>query len=289
MKFSVIIPTYNDWFRLMQCVAAVEDQTLSKDQYEVIVVDNSEDGAIPEEIHLPERVQLIHEPQPGSYAARNRGAVVAIGDIFAFTDSDCIPDKNWLKNAQKYFNETNDLVGGKVDIFQPERGSKYGYLYERATAFPQDKNVPSGRGVTANLLVRSSVFEKIGGFDSSVKSGGDWEFTLRCTKAGHQMVYADDVQVKHPARNLYTIFKKHYRLTCGGALNIKREFGHTQLRILGSHIKNGFTGRKKRSGVALSLNERFIVYSIDLMKFISRAIIYVGLILRLINPEKIRE
>ncbi len=289
MKFSIIIPTYNDWKRLQQCVMALENQTLSRDQYEVIVVDNSEDGVIPGEVNLPSSVQLIHESQPGSYAARNRGAIAATGDIFAFTDSDCIPDKNWLKNAQKYFNETNDMVGGKVEIFQPAGGSKYGYLYERATAFPQHNNVPMGKGVTANLFVKKEVFEKVGGFDAEIKSGGDWEFTLRCTQAGYKMVYADDVQIKHPARNLHTIFKKHYRLTCGGALNTKREYGHSDLRMLGSHIKGGFAGRKKRSTLTLSMNERVIVYSIDALKFMYRTIIYIGVALRLIKPDKVRE
>lgn len=289
MKFSVIIPTYNDWQRLQQCVKALENQTLVRDQYEVIMVDNSEDGVIPEEVNLPGSIRLIHESEPGSYAARNTGAIAAAGDIYAFTDSDCIPDKNWLKNVQKYFNETNDLVGGKVEIFKPQEGSKYGYLYERVTAFPQHINVPMGKGVTANLFVKKEVFKKMGGFNTKIKSGGDWELTLRCTEAGHRMVYADDVQVKHPARNLHTILKKHYRLTCGGVLNTKREYGHSQLRMLGSHIKSGFTGKKKRSTLALSMNERVIVYSIDVLKFMYRTIIHIGVVLRLIKPDKIRE
>lgn len=289
MKFSVIIPTYNDWHRLQQCVKALENQTLPRNQYEIIVVDNSEYGVIPEEVHFPCRVQLIHEPKPGSYAARNRGATIATGEIFAFTDSDCIPDKNWLKNAQKYLNEDNDLVGGKVEIFQSEGGSKYGYLYEHATAFPQHNNVPMGKGVTANLFVKKDLFQQIGGFNATIKSGGDWEFTIRCTRAGHHMAYADDVQVNHPARNLHTIFKKHYRLTCGGALKAKREYGHSGLRMLGSHIKSGFTGRKKRTTVELSIKERLIINSIDLMKFMYRTIIYLGVSVRLINPDKVRE
>lgn len=129
----------------------------------------------------------------------------------------------------------------------------------------------------------------MGGFNKEIKSGGDWEFTLRCTKVGFTMVYADDVRVKHPARNLCAIFKKHYRLTCGGALNTKREYGHSQLRMLGSHIKSGFTGRKKKLTGELNINERLIIFSIDMLKFMYRTIIYIGIILRLINPNKIRE
>ena len=289
MKFSVIIPTYNDWSRLLQCVTALYNQTLPQDQYEIIVVDNSREGIIPEDVYLPDYVQFVHEPRSGSYHARNRGSEISIGEILAFTDSDCIPDENWLKNAQTYFDGINDLVGGKVEIFNSESGSTYGYLYERATAFPQDRNVPRGRGVTANLFVKRKVFEKIGGFDSSIKSGGDWDFTRRCTEAGYQMVYADDVLVKHPARDLPSIFKKHYRLTCGGALNTKRAYGYSYLRMLGSHLKSGFTGDRNRALVLLNRNEKAVIFSIDLMKFMYRTIIYIGLVVHLIDPNKIKE
>ena len=289
MKFSVIIPTYSDWSRLLQCVAALHNQALPQDQYEIIVVDNSKEGIIPDDVYLPEYVHFVHESRSGSYHARNRGSEISIGEILAFTDSDCIPDENWLENAQKYFDGINDLVGGKVEIFNSESGSTYGYLYERATAFPQDRNVPRGRGVTANLFVKRKVFEKIGGFDSSVKSGGDWDFTRRCTEAGYQIVYADDVIVKHPARDLPSIFKKHYRLTCGGALNTKRAYGHSYLRMLGSHLKGTLTGDRNKALVLLSRNEKAIVFSIEVMKFVYRTIIYIGMILRVIDPNKIKE
>lgn len=290
MKFSVIIPTYNDWFRLMQCVTALGDQTLPDDQYEIIVVDNSEDGVMPGDIELPESVQLVHEPQPGSYAARNRGVEIAIGEILAFTDSDCIPDKNWLNNAKAHFFETEcDLIGGEVKIFQPQNGSIYGFLYESVTAFPQHKNVPEGKGVTANLFVKKTVFQKVGGFDSAVKSGGDWEFTLRCTEMGYIMIYAENVRVLHPARDLSTIFKKHYRLTCGGALNGRNKYGHSQFRILVSHLKGGLTTLRGDLPKTLSTNERIIIFTIDILAYIYRAVIYSAFLLHLLNPEKVRE
>jgi len=133
------------------------------------------------------------------------------------------------------------------------------------------------------------VFVKMGGFDTSIKSGGDWSFTLRCTEAGYKMIYANDVLVNHPARNLHSIFKKHYRITCGGALNTKKEYGHSYLRMLGSHIKSKFTGNRNEKLDLLDRKEKVIVYSIDVMKFMYRSIIYLGMILRLIDPNKIRE
>ena len=290
MKFSVIIPTYNDWERLTKCLNALQQQTISRDQYEVIVVDNGERGEIPSGITLPDWVRLIHEPKPGSYIARNTGAYKARGEFLAFTDSDCIPDINWLANAEKCFNRSScDLVGGKVQIFQDDEQNKYGYLYESSTAFPQHKNVPAGKGVTANLFVKKQVFNERGGFSSTIKSGGDWEFTKHCTNNGHKMVYCKDVMVLHPARTIANIFKKQRRLTCGGALNMKEKFGHSYLRMLGSHLIHGPKYHRENISGELSKGERVVVYSIDMLKYTYRALLYSGMFLRLIDPTKIRE
>src|SRR5699024_11250959 len=171
---------------------------------------------------MTEGVRHIHEPKPVSYIARNTEAYKARGDFLAFTDSDCIPDINWLANAERCFNRSScDLVGGRVQIFQDDEQNTYGYLYERVSAFPQHKNVPARKGVTANLFVKKQIFNERGGFSSTIKSGGDWEFTKHCTNNGHKMVYCKDVMVLHPARTIANIFKKQRRLTCGGALNMK--------------------------------------------------------------------
>lgn len=290
MKVSVIIPTYKDWSRLMMCLDALEKQTYSRQQYEVIVVNNNENGEVPDDINLPNSVKLVHEPEPGSYAARNRGADLAVGDLLAFTDSDCIPDKSWLANAAKNFNRLScDLIGGKVEIFQPENGNVYAYLYDRFTAFQQHKNVPDGKGVTANLIVKKSVYDKMGGFDTDMKSGGDWHFTLRCTEKGYRMLYCEDVLVLHPARNLLTIFKKQYRLTCGGALSVRKKYGYSHLRILGSHLIHGLNLKHDHLPGELSRSERVIIFAIDTLKYFYRIIIHWALLLRLIDPNKVRE
>lgn len=289
MKFSVIIPTYNDWARLGQCLSALEEQTIDKDEYEVIVVNNGENDTIPVDFYLPGNAQIIHEPKPGSYIARNKGAEIARGDILAFTDSDCIPDPDWLLHAERaYRKQETDLVGGKVQIFRPEGGNKYAYIYGYYTAFPQHRDVPLGKGVTANLFIKRSIFKNAGRFNSSIKSGEDWGFTLRCTQMGYRMIYSDDVLVLHPARSVSAIFKKVYRLSCGGALNVKREYGHNQLRILGSHLKNGIN-YKREYPVEPGRSERAIIFSIDLLRYFYRAIIYGGFFLRLMDPNKVKE
>lgn len=288
MKFSVIIPIYQDWDRLKRCVSALMQQTFDHDQYEVVIVNNDREGKVPDNFLLPDRAKLIHQPDPGSYAARNKGVRIASGEILAFTDSDCIPDKNWLANAKELFEQSKcDLIGGKIEIFNEDVKNKYGYLYDRVTAFPQYKNVPEGKGVTANLFVKRPVFEAAGGFNSIIKSGGDWEFTQRCTGLGYQMIYSENILVLHPARDLLAIFKKQFRLTCGGAIKVKKSYGHSYLRIWGSHILHGLKFKReylqKTNG-----RERAVIFFIDLTKYLYRSIIYGGLLFHIIDPEKIR-
>ena len=289
MKFSVIIPTYNDWDRLMRCLDALQRQTMDKGQFEVIVVDNSKMGKVPEEITLPDGITLIHEPERGSYSARNTGAGRATGEKLAFTDADCIPDKNWLARAEDCFKQSDcELLGGKIQIFQDDKKNKYGYLYERITAFPQHENVPAGKGVTANLFVEKAVFDALGGFDSVLKSGGDWDFTIRCVDKGYEMIYCENVQVLHPARTLAGIFEKQKRLTCGGALYVKKKYGHGYLRSLGSHVIHG-PGLRENASDKISEDRRTFIYLIDILKYLYIMALYGGLILRLINPNKERE
>ena len=55
--------------------------------------------------------------------------------------------------------------------------------------------------MTANLFTFKSVIDKIGNFDSSLKSGGDREWGQRVFAAGYKQVYAEDARVAHPARH----------------------------------------------------------------------------------------
>src|SRR3954452_20493964 len=116
---SIIIPTYNDWKRLSLCVNALADQSYSKDKFEVIIVNNNPADTIPANFILPDNAIIITEEAPGSYAARNAALRMAKGEIIGFTDSDCIPDPNWIKNAVDYLesNSTCSRIAGKIAVF----------------------------------------------------------------------------------------------------------------------------------------------------------------------------
>jgi GT2 family glycosyltransferase len=197
---SVVIPTYRDWDRLRVCVDALRRQTYPMESFEVIVVDNDPEAVDPWEPPAP-NVTILQEPKRGSYAARNKGITHARGDILAFTDSDCIPETDWIEQAVGLFLAHPDIhrLGGRVELFV--RGpTTPSALYERVFAFQQERFAASGTSVTANMFSRRSVFDAVGMFDDTMESGDDTQWGLRANASGYRLMYAPAAAVRHPAR-----------------------------------------------------------------------------------------
>lgn len=289
--FSVIIPTYNNWEQLQVCLDALADQAYSINNFEIIVVDNASTKVKPHDFRIPENTVIEYEAEPGSYAARNHGAKIAKGKNLAFTDADCLPDKRWLINAKGVFENTNcDLIGGRINLFKSSGGNDWAYIYEKHTSFRQHIHVQQGKSVTANLLLKKDVFESLNGFEQDMKSGGDWEFTERAVKNGFKMVYGDGVIVEHPARkSIRNIMQKQKRVVAAGFLNVKLRYGHSGLRIIGSHLLRGTPAVFKSVKIPGSKREKLIVLLISLQTHFYKIILMLLILTKIIDPEKIRE
>lgn len=215
---SVIIPTYRDWDRLRLCIDALSGQSYPKESFEVIIVNNDTGDGVPAGFQLPAGFQIITEEKKGSYAARNAALKMARGEIYAFTDSDCIPDTNWIKNAVTYLkqHETCSRVGGPVSIFPSGPKATTTDHYNSIFEFPQIIYTKySGTGVTANLFAYKKVFDAVGPFDEKLLSLGDLEWGKLANKAGFPIHYVENVVVKHPSRSLAELITKVKRI--GGA------------------------------------------------------------------------
>jgi glycosyltransferase involved in cell wall biosynthesis len=238
---SVIIPVYNDAERLKLCLGALENQTYPDDRYEVIVIDNGSDEPLDDLVSQFPHAQLTHEAKPGSYSARNKGLTVAKHDYLAFTDSDCIPDAAWLSCGVWYLvtRLDVDLIGGKVEIFYTDPDYPTAVeLFERVFAFPMRIYVEKDHYTpTCNMFTRRSVFKHIGLFDGDLKSGGDKEWGIRAYQRGHQIIYAEDVVVQHPARRTFAeLMKKQRRTTAGNVKLIEERTGRSVLLTRKFHV-----------------------------------------------------
>ncbi len=221
---SVIVPVYNDSARLKLCLQALESQTYSPSLYEVVVVDNASEEDIRGLADQFSQAKYAYKEKPGSYAARNQGISVAKGEILAFTDSDCIPDSDWIeKGVDSLLSVPNcGLVGGKIELFFKDLEKPTAVeLFERIELnFSQKEKLEEYQfAMTANLFTFKSVTDKVGRFDSDLKSGGDRQWGQRVSTAGYQQVYAEDARVAHPARHTFPELSRRITRLAGGSFN----------------------------------------------------------------------
>lgn len=226
LEISVIIPTYKDWDRLQLCVNALGEQNLEPEKFEILVVNNEREHRVPSGFKTPPNLNFLHEPKSGSYAARNKAIKRSSGVVLAFTDSDCIPDKKWLKNACLAFKKDSvERLAGEIELFykNPQKRT-WAELYESVFAFNQKANVEIRKlSVTANFIVRKSLFTNVGLFDETQQSGEDWGWNRRATKQGISIDYDASVKVAHPARyKIAQLAQKMKRVASGIELQNSR-------------------------------------------------------------------
>src|SRR6266496_6526798 len=96
--FSIIIPVYNDWLPLHQCLRSLAQQTNGLG-FEVVIVDDGSRETAPESIrHWSSCYPLtvVRRPHAGVSAARNRGVQISKGSVLVFVDADCRLQTNCL-------------------------------------------------------------------------------------------------------------------------------------------------------------------------------------------------
>jgi len=227
---SIIIPTYCDWHRLSLCLESLKLQTYPGDAFEIIVANNNPADLPPLDYNTPENCIIITESKPGSYAARNAALKLAKGVIIGFTDSDCIADKNWIKNAVHIFGTDSEIdrIGGKIEIFYEKARPTKIELHDRIFAFRQESYVNGGYAVTGNMFTRKNVIDHIGMFNDTIMSGGDYLWGTLANNNGHKIVFSEDVIINHPARpTLQELIKKERRVAKGQSTFIKRKDKNT--------------------------------------------------------------
>lgn len=189
---SVVIPARNAAATIARTLEALAAQDLDG-AYEVIVVDN---GSADETATIAERagatvVRQGHE-RPG--VGRNRGVDTATADAIAFTDADCVPDRDWLRTGLAALDRA-DLVQGLV-VADPE-----------TPRHPFDRTVevggPTALFETANLFVTREAFVRAGGFsDWSAAAidepfGEDAVFGWEAQRSGARFVFEPGARVAH--------------------------------------------------------------------------------------------
>ncbi len=220
-KVTVIIPTYNAADSLPLTLDALTNQDYRKANIKVIVVD---DGSTDDTATLMESYPdmiYIKQVNAGSYSARNKGLRYANKhlktELFAFTDADCIPDTTWISNGVSDIDsEGSGILVGRIDFILRDKPNAT-EMYDINFHMLQEYYVKIlNCGATGNMFVRTSVFDQVGVFDDSLRSGGDMAFCKKAHEAEVAMSYGENAIIKHPTRHSFReLIKKRIRVLKG--------------------------------------------------------------------------
>lgn len=197
--YSVIIPAYNAQGTIGECLDAFERQIFPKEAYEIIVVD---DGSTDETPDIVKRfpVKYFWQPNQGPATARNFGAKMARGDIILFTDADCVPAHNWIKEMTRPFEAPEVIAAkGAYKSAQKSLTARFAQIEfeERYRLLLKSRYIDMID--TYSAAYRKSTFLSLGGFDPSfpVANNEDTELSYKMSRAGYKMVFNPRAVVYH--------------------------------------------------------------------------------------------
>ena len=179
-QVSVIIPTYNRGWIIKEAI----DSVLAQDhkEFELIVVDDGSTDHTSDVLDFYRKdIKVISQKNKGVSAARNRGIAEASGKFIAFLDSDDLWLSQKLSVQIEFFNQTPDaLICQTEEVWirnglrvNPKKRHKKpsGMIFEPSLALCLVS--PSA------VMMRRSLFEKVGGFDETLPACEDYDLWLR--------------------------------------------------------------------------------------------------------------
>lgn len=190
MKISVITVCLNSVKTIERTIRSVQNQMY--DDLEYIIIDGgSTDGTVEIIKRYEEIVSCwISEDDDGLYDAMNKGIAKATGEIIAFLNSDDWYEDNTLATVNRYYETYNPMILiGRVQELQKGKWEKYVSIWE------SDKENIRMAMIYAQpaTFTRREIFDRLGGFNTSYKIGGDFEWMLRVYDSGTEIMCVEDV------------------------------------------------------------------------------------------------
>lgn len=230
MKFSVVIPTYNNKILLKNTLEALNSQKgYDYNDYEVVVVDDGSTDDTENYIRGVNRtyplkhIYLSRNELSCRAKTRNAGWRNTSGDIIAFIDSDIIVQEDYLFQLNQCFSMSEDILvlGNRIMIDKPiaYKDVKNGNIYKMyhfdkdrynvlefrhfiywAVSYNSNSSMcPWIQTYSCNMAVKKKWMKKIGGFDENFIKWGmeDIEVGYSLYKNGIQVIFNPKLEVLH--------------------------------------------------------------------------------------------
>ncbi|MBR3775106.1 MAG: glycosyltransferase family 2 protein [Alistipes sp.] len=188
VRLSIVIATYNRSAMLMQTLQSVIEQTLPREEWECVVVNNNSTDSTAADFETfaaryPDyNLRMVLETNQGLSYARNRGIRESEGEYIAIVDDDERIAPEFVASYVALFDDVPDAVaaGGPIVAEYPTGRPRWMsafterpiantmYFGEEVREFPRGR-VPGG----GNMALRRSAVRRYGVFDTSLGYVGE--------------------------------------------------------------------------------------------------------------------
>lgn len=200
VEYSIIVPTYNNQDTIKECIIALKKQTVPKNLYEIIIVNDGSNDKTVEILTTISDIKVISIENSGPAVARNIGVKYAKGSIVVFTDADCKPVYDWLEQMVSSF-ENEDIIAVK-GIYKSEQKELVSRFVQREYEFKYER-MKKQKYIdfvdTYSAAYRKDGFLANNGFDENFRrpSVEDQELSFRLARKGYHMIFQPNAKVFH--------------------------------------------------------------------------------------------
>lgn len=196
-RISIIMPAFNAATTIKHAIQSVQHQSLPA--WSLTVVDDGSSDATADVVAAiaadDTRIHLLRQENQGVSAARNRAVRHTDGDLVTQLDADDALEPGYLARVKRAFADLPGLALCCVDAFTfAQPGRALGRRSQKGTMKPPvtaDRVIARDFQVHTTATYRRSIFETVGGYDSSLRAAEDLDLWVRILLAGGKAHYID--------------------------------------------------------------------------------------------------
>lgn len=237
LEISVVICTYNRATYLPAALESLYNQQISKDCYEVIVVNNNSSDNTETvcnhfiATHTDAYFIYLNEPKQGASFARNTGAGIAQSPLLCFMDDDAIAHPNYLSLIIDFFKTHVDAggLGGRIiPKYIPSEPIWMSHFVSSLVGnFDYSKEIcvfsPTKYPLESNMIIKKEDFNLVNGFNTALpgvkgtlRIGGEGkDFFLKLKALGKTIYYHPEIIVDHIVETQKLTPEYMYRVASG--------------------------------------------------------------------------
>jgi GT2 family glycosyltransferase len=220
---SAVVSTYKRREGLMRCLDSLEQQTLPRDQYEIIVVDDHSPDDTAEWMATRPAIRYLRQPtNRGLSASRNMGIRNANSDWVLFLDDDLVLMPDVL---EKHLQTHREQPGEKVAVLGHTRyapGTEItpfmDYLWDSGRsplidpALVENPNDAPFGFLHTNTSVHRELLIRVGMLDETLPYGEDTELAYRLKQNGMRLVFRADIIADHYGTLSYAYARRRAKI-----------------------------------------------------------------------------